>query len=63
MEHEENSIREIPVEPIRDDQHAKMIAEEFSAKNKGWRWTGQWKNKIPGKMSVIMVIKVPLDTP
>lgn len=55
----EGEIREMPVEPLRDNDHAKFIANEWCLKNVGWGWTGQWNNRIPGKMSVITVVKLP----
>ena len=55
----EGEIREIPVEPIRDNDHAKITANEWCLKNAGWGWTGQWNNRIPGKMAIIMVVKLP----
>lgn len=55
----EGEIREMPVEPLRDQAHAQQIADDWLLKNRGYRWTGQWLNKIPGKMAVIMVVKLP----
>lgn len=48
---------DVEVGPIWNHEHAKQKAEEYIREHPELRWTGQWATTVPGKMSVIQVVR------